>query len=93
MSALSGARTTLLAAVAAAGLAAFPAAAAPAVDRTPAKAPGRSAAVRDVTVTRDVAATATAPEDAAGDAGCTTARKRLFVEGEGWIVRRVTTCR
>jgi hypothetical protein len=28
-----------------------------------------------------------------GDAGCFTARRKLFVEGEGWIVRRVTTCR
>ena len=27
------------------------------------------------------------------DAGCYRARKRLWVEGEGWIVRRVTTCR
>ena len=25
--------------------------------------------------------------------GCYRARKRLWVEGEGWIVRRVTTCR
>ena len=31
-----------------------------------------------------------APDD---DAGCYRARKRLWVEGEGWIVRRVTTCR
>ncbi len=29
---------------------------------------------------------------AAGDVACTRSRKRLFVEGEGWIVRRVTTC-
>jgi hypothetical protein len=27
------------------------------------------------------------------DAGCLSARRKLFVEGEGWIVRRVTTCR
>ena len=26
-------------------------------------------------------------------AGCRSSRKRLFVEGDGWIVRRVTTCR
>ncbi|MFE1601984.1 hypothetical protein [Methylobacterium sp. ID0610] len=83
-----GARLTLLAALTAgASLATVPAFAAPAVDKTPAKAQGRSPAVRDVT------ATATTPEDAADDATCTTARKRLFVEGEGWIVRRVTTCR
>lgn len=24
--------------------------------------------------------------------GCTRVRRRLWVEGEGWIVRRVTTC-
>lgn len=24
---------------------------------------------------------------------CTKSRKRMFVDGEGWIVRRVTTCR
>ncbi|GJD97542.1 hypothetical protein OCOJLMKI_4774 [Methylobacterium iners] len=24
---------------------------------------------------------------------CTRSRKRLWVDGEGWIVRRVTTCR
>ena len=29
----------------------------------------------------------TAPEP-----GCSRARKKLWVEGEGWIVRRVTTC-
>jgi hypothetical protein len=26
------------------------------------------------------------------DANCASSRKRLFVESEGWIVRRVTTC-
>ncbi|WP_157961466.1 hypothetical protein [Microvirga flavescens] len=25
-------------------------------------------------------------------ANCQRARKRLFVEGEGWVVRRLTTC-
>lgn len=27
------------------------------------------------------------------DPTCSRARKRLWVDGEGWIVRRVTTCR
>jgi hypothetical protein len=27
------------------------------------------------------------------DAGCLTARRKLFVPDEGWIVRKVTTCR
>jgi hypothetical protein len=26
------------------------------------------------------------------DASCQKSRKRLFVEGEGWLVRSVTTC-
>jgi len=30
--------------------------------------------------------------DASGGLNCARSRKRLFVEGEGWIVRRVTTC-
>ena len=29
---------------------------------------------------------------AATDASCQKSRKRLFVEGEGWLVRSVTTC-
>jgi hypothetical protein len=29
----------------------------------------------------------------ASDVGCFTARRKLWVDGEGWIVRRVTTCR
>jgi hypothetical protein len=29
---------------------------------------------------------------ASEDLNCARSRKRLFVEGEGWIVRRVTTC-
>ncbi|WP_407529079.1 hypothetical protein [Methylobacterium oryzisoli] len=86
MCARSGARLSLLALLLAfsGGLAAE---AAPAVDKAPAKAANRGTAVRDVT------ATATVPEESAEDANCTTARKRLFVDGEGWIVRRVTTCR
>ncbi|KQO49423.1 hypothetical protein ASF24_09805 [Methylobacterium sp. Leaf86] len=37
-----------------------------------------------------VALTVEAEDDALA---CTKSRKRLFVDGEGWIVRRVTTCR
>lgn len=33
-----------------------------------------------------------ASEDDASTA-CSKSRKRLWVEGEGWIVRKVTTCR
>lgn len=27
------------------------------------------------------------------DAICSRARRRLWIEGEGWVVRRITTCR
>ena len=55
----------------------------------PAAAPG---------VTKVAEATSPARPAAAGDgeddAGtCSRLRRRLWVEGEGWIVRRVTTCR
>ncbi|GJD48538.1 hypothetical protein OPKNFCMD_1260 [Methylobacterium crusticola] len=92
MRARPGARLPLLALLAlAAGLtlaggAQNPAAAAPAVDKAPAKTSGRAPA-------RDVTTTASATAEDADDANCTTSRKRLWLDGEGWIVRRVTTCR
>ncbi|MBK3424448.1 hypothetical protein, partial [Methylobacterium ajmalii] len=58
--------------------------AAPAVDKAPKAATG---------TTRDVAATASVTAPEADDAQCFTARRKLFVDGEGWIVRRITTCR
>ncbi|MFH6786394.1 MULTISPECIES: hypothetical protein [Methylobacterium] len=74
----------LLAALATAG-APLVASAAPAVDKAPKAGPG---------TTRDVAATSSVATPAeADDAQCSTSRKKLFVDGEGWIVRRVTTCR
>jgi hypothetical protein len=27
------------------------------------------------------------------DPTCSRARRRLWIEGEGWVVRRITTCR
>ena len=39
----------------------------------------------------DPAATASVGKD--GEESCFTARRKMWVEGEGWIVRRVTTCR
>ncbi|MBE7249190.1 MAG: hypothetical protein INR63_29980 [Actinomycetospora chiangmaiensis] len=27
------------------------------------------------------------------EATCSRARRRLWIEGEGWVVRRITTCR
>jgi len=39
---------------------------------------------------KDPQTTSSAP--AAEDDKCLRSRKRLWVEGEGWVVRRVTTC-
>jgi hypothetical protein len=64
-------------------------------------APAGAPTAEAVSSTRDKvsAAAAKAPETtgsvqpaANGDVACARSRKRLFVEGEGWIVRRVTTC-
>jgi len=41
---------------------------------------------------KDVETTSSIGTNGAGDPYCNVSRKRLFVEGEGWIVRRVTTC-
>ncbi len=47
---------------------------------------GTAVAVKDVEETGAVQTDASAPPN------CERSRKRLFVDGEGWIVRRVTTC-
>lgn len=52
----------------------------------PAKEAVTSVSAKDVETTSSVQATT------GSDAYCDISRKRLFVEGEGWIVRRVTTC-
>ena len=67
----------------------------------PAEAAG-APAVRAKTTTTTVAATPAAdkePETTGTvdkattlEPNCAQARRRLWVEGEGWIVRRVTTC-
>ncbi len=41
---------------------------------------------------KDVDTTSSVQVGTGSDAYCDISRKRLFVEGEGWIVRRVTTC-
>jgi hypothetical protein len=43
------------------------------------------AAVKDADTTSSVQSPSTEP-------GCLRPRKRLWVEGEGWVVRRVTVC-
>ena len=42
---------------------------------------------------RSVRVVLPSPYDDTERTGCLRSRKKLFVEGEGWIVRRVTTCR
>lgn len=46
--------------------------------------------IADATQAVPSAAVAEADDDSAN---CTKSRRRLWVDGEGWIVRRVTTCR
>ncbi|WP_201861504.1 hypothetical protein [Microvirga soli] len=41
---------------------------------------------------KDVETTSSVQSATGSDAYCDISRKRMFVEGEGWIVRRVTTC-
>ncbi|MCJ2080529.1 hypothetical protein [Methylobacterium sp. J-090] len=54
-------------------------------------APQASAEVSQL-ATRPITAVAAMAED--DDlTNCSRARRRLWVDGEGWIVRRVTTCR
>jgi len=68
----------------------LPTEAAPAVAReVPAKSlkdKGTAVAVKDAEETGSI------QTDATDAPNCDRSRKRLFVEGEGWIVRRVTTC-
>ncbi|WP_298953519.1 hypothetical protein [uncultured Methylobacterium sp.] len=98
MRARLGARLCLLACLTAAsgtvGLA-VPAGAAPAVDKGPAATSAKSVASKSTAkvAAGDVSTTAATHDDAQDDGNCTTSRKRLWVDSEGWIVRRVTTCR
>ncbi|MGV7031435.1 hypothetical protein [Methylobacterium symbioticum] len=73
------AATALAAPLLAVGLGA--ASAAPASDRAVAKVAEATSTVRPV---------AAEPEE---EANCSRSRKRLWIEGEGWVVRRITTCR
>ncbi|MFC5483058.1 hypothetical protein [Microvirga aerilata] len=52
----------------------------------PSKEPVTAVAAKDVETTSSVGSAT------GSDPYCNISRKRLFVEGEGWIVRRVTTC-
>lgn len=57
-----------------------------------AAANGVKEAVTSIAAKEDVDTTSSIEPKAAEDGTCSISRKRLFVEGEGWIVRRVTTC-
>jgi len=90
---LRGSRTPFIASLAVAAGIAFaspPAEAARAPREAPAtgtlKNNGTAVAVKDVEETGSI------ESDAIDTSTCDRSRKRLFVEGEGWIVRRVTTC-
>lgn len=69
------------------GTCAAPALAAPSADRG-ARQVAEATQVRPVSDVRP--AEAEAEEDGAN---CSKLRRRLWIEGEGWLVRRVTVCR
>lgn len=75
----------------AAGLAAasFLALSAP-VSAAPAASDRSIAKVAEASPVRPAAASAGEAEE---DTNCSRTRRRLWIEGEGWIVRRITTCR
>jgi len=57
------------------------------------KAPTAYASTKAPVAVNDPATTSSIAVPApAQDANCQKSRKRLWVDGEGWIVRRVTTC-
>ena len=90
---LSGRLRTLASALIFAGLAcaALPVQAAPAVPHDGQKVSATKDKVSTVAAT-EPETTGSVQSGATEDLNCNRSRKRLFVEGEGWIVRRVTTC-
>ena len=73
----------------AAGL--VPANAAAAKAKVPKSAPTAYASSKSPAVT-EPATTSSVSRSEAKPSYCQTARRKLFVQDEGWIVRRVTTC-
>lgn len=63
-------------------------------DRTTAAAPAKEARADPAAIAakRDPQYTSATGTGAATDEGCLRQRKRLWVEGEGWLVRKVTVC-
>ncbi|MGO4705895.1 hypothetical protein AB4072_08985 [Microvirga sp. 2MCAF38] len=65
------------------------------VDAAQAKKPlpkGTAAKISSVLSKKEPQATTSSTGGKTLPGNCQRARKRLFVEGEGWIVRRLTTC-
>jgi hypothetical protein len=69
-----------------------------AAERTDAADAGHSVAAKPakepvtLVAATDVETTSSIETKSSDDGSCDISRKRLFVEGKGWIVRRVTTC-
>jgi hypothetical protein len=62
-----------------------------AADKQSAQEPNAAFTVLQGKPGAEPAATGSTAKD--GEESCFTARRKLWVDGEGWIVRRVTTCR
>lgn len=59
----------------------------------PARPAGQQVAAKEPSVVESTIATnETMANGTDEQAGCVRSRKRLWVGGEGWVVRRVTTC-
>ncbi|WP_331287919.1 MULTISPECIES: hypothetical protein [Methylobacteriaceae] len=56
-------------------------------------APPATRSATQVAEVAQVSQTTTASESEEDSANCNKQRRRLWIEGEGWIVRRVTICR
>ena len=66
---------------------------APSPSAKSAAAPAKVADPEAIAAKRDPQYTsATTENGTATDAGCLRLRKRLWVEGDGWLVRKVTVC-
>jgi len=63
-----------------------------AAQTTPSGRPDTRAGQEKVTALAAKDPETTSSVQSSGEANCARTRQRLFVEGEGWIVRRVTTC-
>ncbi|CAO4181860.1 hypothetical protein [Methylorubrum aminovorans] len=56
-------------------------------------APTASRSTTQIAEATQVSQTSVAADSEEDSANCNKQRRRLWIEGEGWIVRRVTICR